>query len=251
MATRTERLAELRPYIERASTFSGWDHGGLDIRALGAAVPWDYEATAREAVGNASYVIDLGTGGGERFSTIAAGGTARFVATEEWAVNSRVADKRLRPLGIPLVWCESMRLPFAEASFDLVLSRHEAIDPIEVDRILMPAGCVVTQQITPDYWGELRNFFPRMTVFPEHDRLYPDGFAARGYEVSMRTHRLHGAFGSLGDLVFMLLTAPWTIPAFDVERDLDALLAVEAACRTKDGIVLSEGCYLLVARKPT
>lgn len=251
VATRTERLAELQPYVERARTFSGWEHSGLDIRPLGAVAPWDYEATARLAASKASSVIDLGTGGGERFSRIAAGAPARLVATEEWGVNARVADARLRPLGIPLVWCDSTRLPFAAASFDLVLSRHEAIDVAEVDRVLMPGGSVIAQQVAPDYWGELRRFFPRMTVFPDHDRLYPEGFAARGYEVSMRTHRFKGAFGSLGDLVFMLLTAPWTIPEFDADADLDALLAVEEACRTKDGIVLSEGRYILEARKAT
>jgi len=47
----------------------------------------------------------------------------------------------------------------------------------------------------------------------------------------------------------MLLVAPWTIPEFDVERDLDALLAFESAQGTEEGLVVTECRYLLVGRK--
>ena len=57
------------------------------------------------------------------------------------------------------------------------------------------------------------------------------------------------AFGSLGDLVYMLLLAPWWLPDFRPERDVDALAALEDALRTDDGIVVTESRYLLVAEK--
>ena len=172
------------------------------------------------------------------------------MATEEWGVNARVAYQRLRPKGIPVVWANSMRLPFRDGVFDVFLSRHEAIDPVECDRVLAPGGTFLTQQCSPRDWRELRRFFPRQTVHPEHDREYPEGFRAMGYEVSFQRHDYKVAFGSLGDLVFMLMTAPWTIPDFDPQLEIDALMAVEAELSTADGIVLSEGRYLLEARKP-
>ncbi len=143
-----------------------------------------------------------------------------------------------------------MRLPFRDGAFDVFLSRHEAIDPVECDRVLAPGGTFLTQQCSPRDWRELRRFFPRQTVHPEHDREYPEGFRAMGYEVSFQRHDYKVAFGSLGDLVFMLMTAPWTIPDFDPQLEIDALMAVEAELSTADGIVLSEGRYLLEARKP-
>jgi SAM-dependent methyltransferase len=241
-------LSRLAPYIERARTFSGWDHSSLDIRV--PPLPWDYEALARERATRASTVLDVGTGGGERYSTIAAGLPARFVATEEWGINAVVAHRRLAPLRIPLVHCLSAGLPFPDSTFDLVLSRHEAIEPVECDRILRPGGVFFTQQCAPDNWKEFRRFFPRATVFPPHDRLYPDAFRAAGYEVAFQRHEYPATFGSLGDVVFMLMTAPWTIPDFDPQKDLDALMALEAELGTADGIVLTEGRYLLEARKP-
>jgi len=57
------------------------------------------------------------------------------------------------------------------------------------------------------------------------------------------------AYGSLGEVVFMLCVAPWTIPDFDLERDLDAMRSLETACATKDGLVLTESRFLLVANK--
>jgi SAM-dependent methyltransferase len=245
-----DRLAELRPYVERARSFSGWDHSGVRMKVLGSGLPWSYEARAREYASSARRVLDLGTGGGERFSEISSALGAQFVASEAWGVNARVAYERLRPLGISLVWAASERPPFGSGAFDLVLSRHEAINPGEVDRMLMAGGRILTQQVTPDNWPELRQYFPRKTVFEPHDETYAAEFRALGYKLRVESCEYKVAFETLGDLVFMLLTAPWEIPEFDVEADIDALLALDRDCATADGIVVSEGRYLLDARKP-
>jgi SAM-dependent methyltransferase len=245
-----ERLAELRPYADRARTFSGWDHSMVRVKALDGGLPWDYEALARVRASEAGRVIDLGTGGGERYAAIAQGLGGTFIASEAWGVNARIAYERLRGQGIATVWAESERPPFADGAFDLVLSRHEAIVPMEVDRILAPGGRFITQQVMPNHWPELRAHFPRQAIFEPHDETYPAAFRALGYRVSMHTHECEVAFETLGDLVFMLITAPWEIPGFDIEADIDALLAVERDCLAPAGIVLSEGRYLLEACKP-
>jgi SAM-dependent methyltransferase len=245
-------LARLRPYVEAVRGFSGWDLSKIAVRALEPGPPWEYEALAREEVLGAGRVLDLGTGGGEVLGRIAAGSGVAFVATEQWGVNARVAYGRLRAAGIPLVWCETgeARLPFADASFDTVLSRHTALDPLEVDRVLRPGGQVLTQQVTPDTWPELRPFFPRMTVFPDHYGDYPAAWVRLGYEVTRERHEWRSAFATLGDLVQMLLVAPWYVPGLDIESDLEALLALERELGTHKGIVVTEGRYLVRARKP-
>ena len=63
-------------------------------------------------------------------------------------------------------------------------------------------------------------------------------------------HEFRVAYPSLGEFVFMLCVAPWEIPEFEVERDLDALLAFESDCLTDDGLVVTECRYLIDARKP-
>jgi SAM-dependent methyltransferase len=194
-------------------------------------------------------VLDLGTGGGEVLSRILAGGDARAIASEEWHVNAPIAARRLNPLGASVVRADSMRLPFVASRFDLVLDRHEALGPDEVARVLVPGGTVITQQCGPDDWPELARFLHKVK-FDDHFNIYQRGFAAAGLAIDeARWHEGRVAFEALGDLVYMLLVAPWSFPDFDPRRDIDALLALEDALGTPDGIVVTEMRYLIVASK--
>ncbi len=58
------------------------------------------------------------------------------------------------------------------------------------------------------------------------------------------------AYPSLGHLVYELVAAPWSLPDFDLEADLDALLAAEARLGSPQGIVLLDRRYVLEAYKP-
>jgi hypothetical protein len=90
-----------------------------------------------------------------------------------------------------------------------------------------------------------------MADFGPHDVLYPAGFAAAGLQiVDVRRHERPVAYRHLGELVYELVAAPWTIPDFDVEADLDALLDVEAKLGRAEGIVLRDQRYLVEACKP-
>lgn len=248
---RQRALARLRPHAERATAFSGSHFAEADVRPLGPALPWSYEALVRDRARGRASVLDMGTGGGERLSDLRPSLPANVVATEEWKTNVPVASRRLAPLGVRIVRCSSLRLPFAAAAFDLVLNRHEELDPREVARVLRPGGCVITQQIGRNEWCELREFLPRMANAGELQQTYRRGFEAAGLAVTESAHcDSRVAFGTLGDVVYMLLVSPWTIPDLSLERDLDALLALEDACARDEGLVLTESRFLLVATKP-
>jgi SAM-dependent methyltransferase len=241
----------LRPYVERARLFSGWSFPDIKVRPL-EEPRWDYRALVRDMSRGASAVLDLGTGGGELLAGVRDSLPERVVATEEWHVNAPVAYQRLQPLGADVVWCRSLFLPFREETFDLVIDRHEELDPSEVARVLRPGGRVVTQQVGREHWRELRRHFPRMTDFGDVRGSYASGFASAGLLVARNEQQEYKlAYGGLGDVVFMLFAAPWEIPDFDVERDLEALLALEAECSTEEGLVLTWSRFLLVAEKPS
>ena len=249
MNRKTETLRRLQPYIERARRFSGWSFSDVKVQPLEPGPPWDYDALARKRARQAESVLDMGTGGGERLSRIVAGLQTCVTATEDWEVNAPVARQRLAPLGIPVVRCQSVQLPFADASFDLVLNRHEELEPAEAVRVLQPDGCIVTQQVGRDDWHELGQFFPRKQDSGDLLGTYASGFEAAEMSVSRAIHNRKVAFESLGDFVFMLLITPWTIPSFDPEGDIEALLGLEEACGSADGVVLTESRYLIVAER--
>jgi SAM-dependent methyltransferase len=245
-----EARERLRPHVERAEAFTGW-MPDVHTRPLGPRQSWDYMARARHLMASASSMLDMGTGGGERFGELLDGYGGRAVATEEWMVNVPIAAAHLKPLGADTVHCRSTQLPVAGDSFDLVLNRHEDLWPVDVARVLKPGGTVLTQQAWM-IWKELNRFIPRRIFLEDLFERYRDGFAAGGLEVlDARAADWPSAYQSLGDFVYMCCIAPWEVPEFDpLGRDLEALLALEREQTTPDGLVLTEGSFIIEARKP-
>ncbi len=241
----------LRPFVERARRFSGWQLDAVGSKPLDPREPWNYRRRASELLETAESVVDMGTGGGEVFDELCASFRGQAVATEPWPVNAPIAAARLRPRGIGVVHCDSLVLPFRDGAFELVLNRHEELDPAEVARVLAPGGTILTQQIGRTWWRELRKFFPRMRDFGDLFRRYEDGLRSAGLKiVQATTHDGRAAYRGLGDIVFTLCVAPWTIPDFDpLGRDLRALRRTEDALSTPAGIVLTESLFVIEARK--
>jgi SAM-dependent methyltransferase len=245
-----QRLRDrLAPYVQKAQVFSGWTFD-YEPRSEEAPPPWDFVARARELVLPAPTAVDLGTGGGERFAEITAGAAGSLVATEEWPVNLEVATRRLSPLGVQVLHCSSTVLPFQDNSIDLLMSRHEAIDPFETARVLAPGGTVLTQQVGNDDWPELRAFFPAWQDHGDHYFYYAAGFQAAGLRlVDHRRHYRTVAF-KLEELVYQLCTMPWWVPDFDpLGRDFEAVAALERALNKSGEILLTESRYLIEAQK--
>jgi len=150
----------------QAAPFSGWDFSWLDARSSTQNLPWSYTAEVSSLADVAATMLDMGTGNGIRPRP------ARTVATESWPPNVPVAAGRLRPLGIPVVHCDSAPenmsaeaaaarpdrpglLPFAGGAFDLVINRHESFRGDEVSRVLAPGGTFITQQVDYHSYDEL------------------------------------------------------------------------------------------------
>ena len=248
---RVAAIESLRPYVERARHFSGWAFSKDSWQRLGAAPPWNYGSLASEAACSVESVLDMGTGGGEFLAEMSKSLPNRVVATEEWKVNVPVAKKRLAPFGFEVVECRSVQLPFKDASFDLVINRHEELEPKEVARVLSPGGRFITQQVGRDDWKELRKHFPRATDWGDHRARYAQGFQAAGLKiVTNLSHDSKVAYATLGDFVYMLAVTPWTIPRFSLEKDIDSLISLDKECHTVNGLELTESRFLLVAEKP-
>ena len=248
---RAEAIRSLQPYLDRAHNFTGWTFPKDSWKRLGPPAPWDYGRLVREAAQSARSVLDMGTGGGEFLSEVSPSLPASTVATEEWSVNVPVAKRNLTKVGIETIHCRSVQLPFNAGSFDLVINRHEDLEPSEVARVIRSGGRVITQQVDRDNWKELRAYFSNVTDFGDHRKRYAEGFEAEGMKILLnQNHNYKVAYRELGDLVFMLAVTPWTIPGFSLERDIDPLLALDRDCRTKNGLELTQSRYILIAQKP-
>lgn len=245
---RSTTLERLHAAVDRAWNFRGWDLSSVAPRLLGMPVPWDYESLARAVLSKSASALDMGTGGGELLSTLAPH-PSLTVATEGWPPNVPIAAARLRPYGISVVAASSLVLPFRDNVFDVVLNRHEELDPSEVARILVPGGQLITQQVDEENWRELIRYFPRKRQLTALFQTCVDGLSDAGLVIEVaKRHEYPTAYSGVEDIAYLLTIAPWTVPEFDVERDLDALLALERDCTKSEGLVLTEARFLIIAR---
>ena len=136
--------------LEQQQAFSGWDFSYLDGRMLEEQPPWSYSSRAIELLKQAASVVDLDTGGGERFLKLHDHWPHKVVATEHYPPNFKLATERLTPLGAKVIDIELSDfapMSFNDGEFDLMLNRHSAFNCGEVARILTPGGIFLTQQI--------------------------------------------------------------------------------------------------------
>jgi SAM-dependent methyltransferase len=232
---------------EERQPFSGWDFSYVDGRMIEEQMPWSYPSRAAQLMHHASSVVDLDTGGAERFLELREHWPDRVVATENYLPNLRLAADRLVPFGARMVDAQVTArgpLPFADGAFELVLNRHSAINAREVARILAPGGTFLTQQVHGLYAHDLLAAFDAEPQWPDETlEKNVSGLQAAGLaivEAQEWTGRL--TFVDVGAVVYYLGAVPWLVPGFSVATHLSYLLALQRQLE-------SRGCLEYVARK--
>ena len=232
----------------------GWDFSYLDGRMLEEQAPWSYSSQAAELMRRSSSVIDLGTGGGERFLALQEFWPPRVVATEEYAPNLKLATERLVPLGakvvdVRLTDCDPMA--FFDSEFDLVLNRHSAFNPIEVGRVLAPGGTFLTQQVHGLWAYDLLAAFDAKPQWPEATlEKYVPQLRTAGLAI-LNTEEWSGtlSFADVGAVVYYLKAVPWLVPGFSVETNVEHLLRLQHRLDNGDELVFTARKYLIEAQK--
>lgn len=243
----SQLLQTLQPYEDKAALLEGWVLE-YEPETLGPDPSWDYEERALQLARQSGRMLDLGTGGGEVLGRIIKGVDCDVYATEEWHVNAPVAARNLAR-SARVARALSTRLPFGDASFDLVLARHEEIEPAEVHRVCRQPGTLLTQQVVHDYMHELSSYFSGAATFPNHLQLYTDQLSALGWRVSVRECRSTIRFRHLGHLVYHLVAAPWTVPGFSVRTHTHGLEQMARELEAGKGLVFTAGYYLIEAAR--
>ena len=235
--------------------FQGWDFSRLQGHIVEDALPWDYTDLARQAMRRATAALDLGTGGGEILASFQDAYPARVAATEGYAPNLKLARERLGPLGVEVLESQGHRaeiLPFADASFDLVLNRHSGYNLADVIRVLSPGGVYLTQQVDGHTLQGLITFFDAQTKWPDETlaRNEADMHAAGLLIEAAREWSGRTEFKSVGALVYFLRAIPWMVDDFSVERHRAYLLRLQERLERGAPLAFTQRRYLIRARKP-
>jgi len=236
----------------------GWDFSWFEGRATEQRPSWGYARLASARAGGAASILDVQTGGGEVFAEILAGAdpVPSFVAaTEGWAPNVPLARAALASFGgVVVESAEDAPLPYADASFALVTSRHPVgTDFAEIARVLASGGTYLSQQIGERSNAELYEFLlgpqPRDPV-PRIERLRRDAVEAGLSIVDLREERTRVEFFDVAAVVYFLRKVVWTVPGFTVEQYRDRLRDIDRLIRRDGAFVCHSARILLEARRP-
>lgn len=235
------------------AAFSGWDFSYLDGRWQEQEPAWDYRALVSSRLGQASALLDMGTGGGEFLASLA-GLPDHTCATEGYPPNLPLARARLEPLGITVRPVEAdLRLPFDDQEFDLVINRHEEFDPREVRRILRPGGIFLTQQVGGEDNRRLNDLLedePHLLYEAwnlEHARAEIE---AGGLRVLTAAEDFpETIFYDIGAVVYYLKAIPWQIENFNVQESLARLKQIHELIQAEGGLRVQSQRFVITATR--
>ena len=231
----------------------GWDFSRFGERFTEADPPWDYAKIAFSAALEAEDMLDMGTGGGEflhdLLTRLGRRAPATVSATEAWAPNVAIARDRLDPLGVSVseVAADS-ELPYADGMFCLVINRHEAFDPGELNRVMRPRATFLTQQVGGKDLQEINEFlgappaeYADWSLNAAAQQLTDNGFAIEHAAEA----RIATRFADVSALVGFLRAVPWQVPDFSVERYRERLRALHDQME-REGPITAQGHRFLV-----
>jgi len=240
---------------EEQQPFTGWDFSYLDGRMLEEQPPWSYSARAAELMKHSSSVVDLDTGGGERFLKLQEHWPHKVVATEHYPPNFKLAREQLTPFGAKVVDIQLSdfgSMPFADGEFDLVLNRHAAFNPYEVGRVLASGGTFLTQQVHGLWAADLLAAFDSKPQWPDAtpEKYLPRLQEARLEIVNAQDWTGKLTFTDVGAIVYYLKAVLWLVLGFSVVSHLKYLFALQNHLENKESLTFTARKYIIEARKP-
>lgn len=225
---------------ESCARIHGWDFSHIEDRYEEEPLSWSYKEEIQKRLSPTARLLDTDTGGGE-FLRALAHPTSLTAATENYPPNVALCRETLLPLGVDFRAADAGRaLPFADNTFDMVLSRHGAYCAEELFRVLSPGGVFLTQQVGCDNDRALVELllpgtpkpFPEQT--PERMR---QKFKGAGFQVTeLREEFPEIRFYDVGALVWFARIIEWEFPGFSVDACAERLLCAQKIL-VRDGVI--------------
>lgn len=232
-----------------------WDFGWLEGRATEQRPSWRYFDRVAERVERVHRLLDIDTGTGNMLADL-----PRLpplaVATDSFEPSVRMAAARVRPRGAHVIQTQrsSEALPFADATFDLIISRH----PVEtwwteIARVLEPGGHYFSQQVGPHSLGDLSEFL--MGPLPPASKRDPELTRQTAEDAGLvvedlRAERTDVVFYDIGAVVYLLRVVVWTVPDFTVSRYESQLRRLHDHIQHHGAFKTTSSRFLIDARRP-
>jgi SAM-dependent methyltransferase len=249
------KLEELRYISAAVGERRGWDFSR--VRDDRDPVPWDYMEVVRRYLCPSDDVLDIGTGGGERFISLAphfsTGMGIDVDAAMIQTARENLAASRAANVSFDTMDAQALRLP--DDAYDVVLNRHSSFYAGEIVRVLRHEGVFITQQVGARNFRNICSLFgcgpggeyahdPLQEIAAEADEFRRNGCII----VAQAEYDVRYFFLDVESLVFNLKAVP--IPEdFDIEKHWRQLDRAIEENRTPRGLQTNEHRELLIVRK--
>jgi SAM-dependent methyltransferase len=236
----------------------GWDFTWFNDRATEQRPSWKFSEALVSRLANVDAVLDVQTGGGERFSEVLSQieNRPRLVsATESWEPNVNLAKQNLERFDASVIQiADQSDFPFPDHTFELVTSRHPTRTLwSEISRVLRPGGMYFSQQVGAGTNSELTDFMMGPQPISDTRSASRASSTARSLGldvVDLREESLPISFFDVGAVVYFLRKVIWTVPGFTVERYKERLLAMHEHIARYGSFHSHSQRFLIEARKP-
>lgn len=234
----------------------GWDFSRMKTDREGQ--PWRYTDVVSAYVKPEDHVLDVGTGGGELFLSLAHL-FAQGVAVDHSArqITTALANKaKAGNTNIAFQVMEASQLDFPLSSFDLVLTSHLKIYPAQVAKMLRPNGYFITEIVGrrthlnlleafgytpddfgPDWWQERVELVAQFAAVG--CRLIAQGEMEVPYWIT-----------DFDSLIFYLKSVPWPDDDnFDIVKQWRGVQRILERHVSPRGVETSDHYELVIVRK--
>ena len=237
---------------EEKAPFKGWDFSHIKNRKIDQKLPWNYNLLVKRLVGKSNSVLDMGTGGGEIFSSFAPF-PLHAVATEGYKPNYAVARKRLAPLKVKVIkFSNSLtrKMPFKNEEFDLVLNRHDAFNSKEIFRILKSNGTFLTQQVERSNLKDLMKIFKTKPKWDNSFDSTKRSLIEAGFTIQIsKEWKGQTEFRDVGAIAYFLKNSPWIVEGFSVKKHLRYLKKLQRRRDRNERLIFREARFVILAKK--
>ena len=247
-------LDALKQIVDANGKLDGWNFSR--VRAGRDPVPWDYVDVVHHYIKPSDRVLDIGTGGGEIFFSLAPyfGEGVGIDQDPAMIETARRKQSALSIDNISLMRMDASDLQFDADEFDVVLLRHLRVYASEIVRVLHQDGYFIAQMVGqrsslnilktfgwtpgsfgPDWWQPVSDL--------------ADQFRLHGCRIITRAeYDAPYWFKDLESFMFWLMSVPWP-EEIELQKHWQAINQVLETSWTERGIETNEQRGLLIVQK--
>lgn len=238
---------ELDEILSKTNRRKGWDFSVMNTWR--APVTWDYLEVVKKHLKPDMNVLDIGTGGGERFREL----SSKFrhgVGTDIDPNMIKIATDNSLTIDNIEFKIASDKLEEIEESFDVILNRHAPYNLKAISNHLKRGGCFITQQVGERNMLNIKKVLSQEYVKPI---LTKEDVLKNGLSILyFQEYDVEYVVKDIESLIFWLKALDMLHADIATDRVIDNVETLNAILKgnvDERGFVTNEHRYLVVAGK--